>query len=435
MEDRKSTEYLTLHTVEDIELWCAHGEGWALPMFVQWLHDRGTDKHYAQITPAVSLYASQLKTMEALMQHHDLAGTNLKWIIPRRIAESILRKCSGVTPAFYYKWPDVNCPPMPPQWGITKLRQKLNDPPQNVESTFVGYVAKSRNLPAAIVQMVLNAVSESAPTWLLEKQQPIELGFCRLVALPFRANWKEIVAFKCRKWSLLSIFRKDDDMWVDLRDAGLPGILTSPHNIALKRGLGVRQGSYRIDYTIECIPTAKFKAAINLVEARRMSCGTTTYVASFEKTVEKLYVYIVQALANYVSKASSPFAGIRTSGRTGLLSFLPLGRKKEQVRQLSIKRLPVHIIPPDSGFSVLGAESDARLIQAQTEPMPKVSPVLQIPQDMRQPQEQRYLETSGDRPSGNSGVPVLDANQGTDTRGPMLPITAVNTTARRLDEL
>ena len=413
---------IELHHLGDRELWYARSadDTWSLPMYVDWKHDRAEDKHYAMVTPAVSLYHSQILIMKALMAAHNRMEENNRWLISRRIAETILHKAPGITPALYYKWPDAACPPLPPKWGMSRFRV-LQDEPKKVATAegFIKFVSLRQKIPVDLIKTVITAVEQEAPVWMVSERQPLELGFCRLIAAPFRSNWKEIVALKARGFRLPSVFSQTNEtMWKVLEYIGLPGLLCSTDNIGMKY-IG---GGHRLSYVIEAIPTEKFEKVVNAVEEERMSCGTSHYVSFFEETVEKLYKYLAQALGSYVKKAAMPFARVSTGGSSGIISFRPVGGRNIKIKGQSIMDLPVSIVPPVTRFTVLGTTSDLRLIQAQTETMQAVPALPSTIEDVRRSAQSGELDRLK-REHGANGLHVLDAVQGKTDGPPMLPLT------------
>lgn len=394
MADSKNTDSITLLPYGDRELFFAQGQGgsWSLPLYVDWKHDKTNDKHYALVMPAVGLYISQALALVAMLQVYDIQGRRDRWIVPRKIAESLLQKAPGITPLRYYKWPEENCPPLPAFKETTLLSDvpKLETGRVGNEA-FVSHIASVWNIQSSVVKVVLKAISEEAPKWMLQNRQALELGFCSLIAVPFRPNWKEIVAFKFRKWKLMSIFNgPQKDQRQLLEDAGMPAAMCSLHNISLDHGKGY------VNYTLEAIPTKKFDKAVRLVEGRRMACGRTSYVAQYERTVEKIYHHLLNALETYMRQTSTPFARLSESCNESVLRFLPATGKSSKVRGVDVRHLPVSIIPPDSPFSVSAESGDPNLVCSTPPPMQDMPALSQGTDDVREREEQGNVDEPAD---------------------------------------
>lgn len=410
---QESGRTLTLHGYGDKELFIAKAQDdtWSLPMFVEWKHDQEHDKHYALVTPAVTLYVNQGLVMQALFQVHDVMGEKGRWLIPRNICEAVLHKAPGINPTYYYKWPDAAQPPLPPGWKDNQSRgykyPDLKDEEKVMKAQpFLKHVATASGIPAGVVSIVFKTICQEAPAWMLDNKQPLELGFCQLVALPFRVNWKEIVAFKCKSWKLRKLFyenKYDADLHPKLAELKMPSVMCSPQNIGLSRG--------RLEYALEAIPTKKFQRAVDESEHRRMSCGWNAYIAHYEESVEKYYHLMVRALGYFVKKAAVPFARVHGSRVSGVVRFLPVGGKSALIHGVAAKDIPCYIIPTDSNFSVMAEEqtSDPRLIPDETEEvllLPGVSPPAE---DVRKRLGNGQVDEQ--EQAGANGVPLLDADQ------------------------
>lgn len=385
----ETKQQLVLHPYDDRSLWYAEAEdgSWRLPLFVEWLLDKENDIHYAHVVPAFCPYFSQALTLKALLQVHDIRGRDEQWVIPRRICEAVLHKAPGITPNYYYKWESDTCPPIPIPRNPLDIGIALNKPDAHRPSwdSFARWISKETKISSSIINAVLRAIADYGPTWLVLHRLPLDLGFVRLIAAPFRANWKEIVAFKCKFKKLRSLLRLPEaEIWKALEEIEFPETLTSPHNIALRRGWKNEHGSTRIDYCIEAIPSEKFEQAVNRIEDQRMSRGGASYIADFEEAVEKLYKSLCMAMRSYMGKVAKPYASLRNSRNTGLFGLVPIAGRRLQIRGTSLNQLPVHLVPNDTGFSVFGTSSDPVIIREAIASVPKMPALLQEPSDMRE---------------------------------------------------
>ncbi len=376
-------QQIALHQIGDRELFymSATDGSWMLPMFVEWRHDRENDKHYALVLPAITLYASQNLIANALLKPHDILESGDRWLISRRICEAVLHKAPGITPNFYYKWPEDDCPPLPTEPSVNKFGWAAPAPESPVQGQhFIRHVSKASGIPSSIVSVVFKAICDEVPKYMLTNKRHIDFGFCRMAALPFRANWKEIIAFKCRSWKLKDLFTKSDDevaIRQELESRGMQSIMTSPHNIAMVQG--------RIDYCLEVIPTARFKAEVTKEEAKIQAMGHSSYVANFEFTVEKLYEFMVQALGNHVKKTAAAFAKVRQSSSTGVIRFLSVGSANMEICGEPVRNLPVRIVENGTPFNVLGWESEPELVRDQIAEVQKMHDIQQELNDVREP--------------------------------------------------
>lgn len=413
---------LELRPYGDLELWYAEAEdkSWMLPLLVEWFEEEASKIHYARIVPAKYAYYSQGLTLIALLQPHDIQGQKDQWVIPRRMAEALLHKAPGITTERYYHWP--GCPPITKSIQTLRLEMKEKTPHSLAHEPFVQHLARERKIPSSLINVVLAAIAEEAPVWMIKQRKPLDLGFCRLLAVPFRANWKEVVRLKAREsgiklLALMKLPKAERDK--ALKDSGLPELLSSPHNIGLRRGWKANGQSARLDYTLEVIAADKFETKANAVEAERQSHGSTEYVAHYEDSVEALYNYLVQALSSFVRKVASPFAQVCEGGRAGSLRFLPVSGRKIRVRDKTLRDYPVHIVPTDSRFSVFSQEHDPLLVRTPALELPALSALLPEADDMRERTINGHLELIDGE--GAARLSMCNGDQGGHAGEPMLP--------------
>lgn len=405
-----------LHPVGDVELWFAEPDdcSWRLPLYVEWKENPSTKERYGLVIPPFCFYESQLMTIEALVKEHSLQMENSRWLLGEKHVQSLLRKAPGIHADFYYKWAEDERPPVPSTYRRTVLPEQSLPDPARVDGhrEFATYVAKERHLPDDVVMTVINAITQLGARWMIEHRKTLDLGFVKLVAMPFRVNWKENLTWKCKPWQILRVLlqpaEERDRM---LRQCEFSKSVCSTHNVALK----LKHGRHlsRVDYTVEVIQTNSFERVAEEVERDRMKAGQTSYVAHFEEAVETLYERIIEVMVQYAHKINAPWATVRAIGQTGIMAFLPVGRYSHKVRGLSLANVPAHIVPPRSNFSVFAEaerQSDEHLVSAQAAEMQKVPPLPPRSWHLRK----RKVGGSVDepRPEGTDGLPVLDASQG-----------------------
>lgn len=348
--------------------------------------DENSGDHFGSVVPAFGTYKSQSLALNALLKFHSIIDRDDYWIVPRRTIEGLLHKAPGVTPSYYYRWPDDSMPPMPVSFKATRIDENETVPGRwaNESEAFVAHLCKQFNLPNSIVRIVLRALAAEAPKWMVANRMALNLGFVKLVAVPFRVNWKEIVAYKMKRHKLQGLLALPrSERGEALENAGVPGVLCSPDNVGLHKG-----SNYKIEYTIEARPLKSFDSVAGVIESQRLACGTTSYVASFEKTVEKHYHDLLDILERYLKKTNAAYARVSERGNAGVLRFLPTRADKIKVRGVNPRQLPVSIVPDDRSFSVFAEEEKPKPVQAKDKSvlsLPAVPPAIE---DVRKCEEQ-----------------------------------------------
>ncbi len=414
---------ITLKPIGDVEVWYAEPDdgSWMLPLFIEW-KQAPDGRQFALVLQGVCFYQIQIAAIGALLQTHSLEKRTDRWLLNKSIVPSLLRKAPGIHPEFYYHWPGGTHPPIPAPYHAVQLPSPEMPPPRRAEHhrTFAQFISQDVGVPADVCMIVLTGIERCGARWLIEHREVLDLGWVRLFALPFRANWKEIVMFKCRPWKLASVLRQTPR----IRDAllkrlGFVRVACSVHNIAL---LDKRQRvPGRLDYTVEAVTTDSFERTADTVEADRQKSGQTSYVGHYEEAVESLYHQIVEALAHYVHKVEETWATVRQVGSSGVLTFLSVSRQRAKVRGLSLAELPAHIVPPVSDFNILAEaeESDPELVSAQADEVSKVRALPPPADDLRECEEPG--DVGEPRPPGADGVPLPDVVEERAAGEPVLP--------------
>lgn len=374
----------------------AKGDKWSLPLFIDWQAEEGASVHHALISPACAFYPSQFLVVQAMLGHHDLMGSKERWFVTRQIAETFLVKAKGITPRYYYQWDDPEFTPIDNGYST---RVNVNgdskapaDALDGETESFLAHLSQRRSIPTSMLRVVWQAITDEGPRWLLDHRGSIEFGFCKLVAVPFRANWKQIVAFRCKNWNLRSVFRMHGSQALEaLRELGLPGVLCSTKNIGIRSGKG-KHGYQCIDYTLEAIPHKKFTDAALVCEGKRTSGGSASYVRHFETTVEKHYHALVEALRYYCKAAARPFVRLHESGNAGLLGFVPTTGNHLKVRGVGLRHLPVSVVEDDTQFSVLSEPDTESPVHPKAVEMSSLHGVPQAPDDVRGRHESKAVD-------------------------------------------
>lgn len=404
---------IVLVPVGDVELWYAEAADatWRLPVHVEWKKDPANESLYGLVIPGVCFYESQALVMQALLGSHSFEERADRWLITSKNIQALLRKAPGIHAEFYYLWPDKTHAPIPSHHGQSVTLRPVR--PLKTDS-FVQFVAAQHGLPADVVSVVLTAVADVAPWWLVKYRRTIDLGFARLSAFPFRENWKEIVMFKRKQDKLLHALLSPTRAIRMSRLGAIrfPATLCSLHNIAV-RGMAKK---CRLDYTIEAMTTDDFESVVDVIEGDRLREGE--YVQQHGKNVEHLYDSIIECLVHYARKTQAAWAAVRKGGVGGSDAFVP--DKARRFQGVPLDDLPVDIVPAGDDFSVFAERNGAgHRVSVHPAPaeMPKVSAVPSPVDDVRERSGDGDMEEP--RPGGTARVSVLDAGQGNGARQPV----------------
>lgn len=187
------------HNDRDVELWIAKGDGWAIPFKAY----RGTLKseEYVHLICAVPIGFAQSEILKRYFTFLGGSHATTGWLIPTEAMEKNFHRATGLTPEFYYLWN-----------GESSGKSKQTPSPESSEPAnredghrnarkrsqkaageeFLEHVALGSGLDKSTLILAWMAICQAIPGWLMSGK-PLSFGFCRLYALPYRRNWKQLL--------------------------------------------------------------------------------------------------------------------------------------------------------------------------------------------------------------------------------------------------
>jgi len=191
-------------------------------------------------------------------------------------------------------------------------------------SDFVKYVARRVGGKASVFQTVWTAMIQEAPAYLLDEKKPINLGFGELYALPYRANWREIMQAKFPRLALALKKTPRELVPPFLINTGWDAELFNSDLVEMK-GKDKHHG-----WCVIFAPNEQWFKIVRAYERdQRAALGATKYATRFTKLVRKLSNRILKYFLNHVTQTSIPAAAVRHSPRSGgdyLVPHIPKGR-------------------------------------------------------------------------------------------------------------
>jgi hypothetical protein len=165
---------------------------------------------------------------------------------------------------------------------------------------------------------------QEAPAYLLEEGKPINLGIGELYALPYRANWKEIMHAKFPRLALA--LKKTPPQMVEPFLINI-GWASELYNSDLAE---MKNGEKHHGWCIAFAPNEEWFKIVRAYEKQhRSSLGAKGYADRFCKKITKLSKRILKYFINYVAQTSIPCAAVRHSSSTGgdyLVPNIPKGK-------------------------------------------------------------------------------------------------------------
>lgn len=213
-----------------------------------------------------------------------------RWIVYSADLPATMRKAPGITPSYYCSTQIIPAKP----------KEKVLS-----QSDFLRFAYESSGIADfSVFQAVWTAIVDAIPSWLLKTMRPIDFGYFKILAVPFRMNWKLnlLAAFPRIK----SVFSHPKKIVSTLFDTlGVTEDLRNTKNMAVKSGPQGRT----FGWTVDVLPSKRWTVAVATLEnARAGAFPGVQYVKQWGAIVGKLLPYL-QDLIEHASREIATPAG------------------------------------------------------------------------------------------------------------------------------
>lgn len=389
---------------------------WTLPVYIDYY--RSDQKEYAKISPALPVTAEQNAYLFYTFSLHNLWKKRDTFLIERHFLEQFTERAPSITPDYYFRWPGSAAPPPTGRKRVKLHQADLGAYESNEErEDFIDWVCKRRAIDRNVLRLAIDIISREATYWLTQKKRPIDLGFVKILAVPYRANWKEILLARFRDiaWTFNSNKETRDQA---LRQTKFYESLCTLELMAIDRT------KRHIYWTLEALPSKQWEDESAEIEMTKQAGGDTTYIKLYEKLVATLSPRILEIFANYVQKISRAFPQINRGMGARSQKLVPYSGPKQSLPQ-SGRNIPCHIVVESGPPKLSKREMDSQLLVSPANGLPKVSTVPSRTTDVRQPQIEGPMAQPPDKPPGNIGLPVPAENQSEPEGLKLLPLRSI----------
>lgn len=301
------------------------------------------------------------------IQQHAFDSDGNRWLVRPTILEGLLKKCSGVTPAYYKVWPSGSIRQDSAVDSMPDSADSLPDSEESGSEDFIRYVCNNYGLTnVEAVRNIFTALCLNSVPWMIEHRKPIRFGLFTLYALPLRANWKAIQA---AKWpEVLSVFRKGKRS----RNATLEasGFLKSLHDTNLVS----MTSANAFGWSLEVVAEKQFdRAAQRAEENIAASSQPFKYVTRWSRLVsEKSYEKILEIFGSWLEKAALPCATVDTSIARSRWSLRP---KTPRGRVRPVAATPTHVVVSTEPTGKNEPQCEGAVDETETPGVPQVPAV------------------------------------------------------------
>lgn len=399
--NHSESESTSITRAGDRQLWVIRGKNWSLPVYAD-PFDSAEKRRYWRLEPAIALEADMFEAMNGLLKVYQVQCAS-GCILSDESLREIAVKAEGITPSYYVKWTKRYANDTPP----VESAEVESDPALESERFLRFVVERTGVASLATLKVIWRAFYASGLEWLVEKGRPIDLGYARLIPMPYRHNWKEIfLAMQPKAEEYLNQYKFSQQRL----DSALGTINAKADLVhsALTAMHGHRQFIY---WKLECVQTKAFEKAVE--DNQQMRRGMMSPVQYTEYVRRQLSRYVheaIKALIVWVRETRKPCGAVdngRTFGSRVLRPWIPDGcvaprhPKRPPVRIVSITepilRGPSNKADAECEAAGLSAVPDLQL--APPDLRLESGPTISIPAE---PKEAAGAEADGVRVPGSS---------------------------------
>lgn len=382
---------VTLIDDGDVELWLASGEDWQLPLFANPKTVEGTGQPMYYCVPAVPNI--QPHHHIALNTHFAPYRLNVDaafWVVNRSTLPDICVKAPGITPGYYVTWNGERAPIQREMPTDTELVDHNERPNADGERFIEFFLRRSGMFERGVMRLFWREFRRVAMLWLGVERQPLDLGFVKIVPVPWRANWKEITLARHPK--LPAIFARTTGaqrqallVFYRVYDTLTHLILSAVHERC-------------VHWTLELLVDPSMRTLLLRNERDiHKTVGSEAYAGRIFEQMRSHQNYGLALLAQYIYQTRMP-CGSKREGASGrgptIVAHLPEGT----IRAVAPTIPKVFAVAASQWQELAGPEPDdtCKVVEVQVEGMPQMSAVQPQLEDVR------HTGNDDDQP-GNGG--------------------------------
>jgi hypothetical protein len=299
--------------LDDKQLWriIDHKEGcdYSWPLYATPAKDSSGDCYFIELAhPAES--EAQWQFVSKILGDRAFDSDGPRWLMRRGPFEQLALKCNGVTPKYYLKWGEP----------LSENKPRISDPPKlpdiSKEDGFLKFAcaeAGLTNLPQ--VKLAFKLLNAFALRWMLEKQKPLDLGFCKIHALPYRANWQSILHAK--NPNILPVFRKKKRALNDILEA--MGFFEQLHDAEL-----IEMHEQTFGWSLAITESKTFTNTADAIERGTYDGATPKrYLMRWSSLVQKHYANILEVFGHWLEKTAHPVGHVELPREKALWRLVP----------------------------------------------------------------------------------------------------------------
>jgi hypothetical protein len=193
------------------------------------------------------------------------------------------------------------------------------------EDNLVRKLVLETGFQIGVVKAVLNAHARFSIVRLLVERKPVNYGFFKITALPYRDNWKQIMLSK-HPDILVRLRGEDEEGRMKILEES--GFIEDLNNSDL---ISWDDKEQIVGWTLDVLPEKSFENASKALEVEKKNSTTSPeYVQAWANTIASFAKIRIKAFLSWAKKTTRPIATILPCGRSGysykFSTYIPKGR-------------------------------------------------------------------------------------------------------------
>ena len=316
----------------DVELWLAKGKTrieedrnlyWQIPMLAKPGKMDGNAVYV--VSPGTAINNDQYRLLSAALSPLATLKRDNRWVVEYHLFQDRFEKAPGITPKAYVRWKTR------PSGEGPEIDE---EPPAASEKDdqFIDWLAKRVDYDKPELCLVWRIITRSIPEYIMSTGNSVNLTFCKIGALPYRVNWKNIAV--SRNPELARIYKlttRQQSELIKYSDA-VRHLRTSD---LIEYTGALRDDRRTFAWNLEIVPSQSWDFYSKKIERDVKLAMADHYTTHWANSVTKNENFIHECLSVFTRKISRPCARVRQCADTGVLSFA----QKYRVRPLRRNRL------------------------------------------------------------------------------------------------
>jgi hypothetical protein len=362
----------------DTELWAVmKGAKWSVPFYCDPCEDELGNKMMA-CYPAVAISESPIANdLHEVLKAKQYAVKGYYRLFKRDVFQALFTKCPGVTPDAYF-WEHKG---KKPSFEGFKMPLEIYGNP-DFNSDFIDSVWRRTQLvDQATFKMVYKAILQEMGPYLLHRMKPIDFGWFKVGAVPFRVNWKQALLAKFPYLTRLFKMKSDPDEFFAKEEKVLHA-LHSPQMMSVFPTSKRPKMPHVWGWSLEVVPSQEWATYSHETEKARINhYPDHLYVSAWAKVIEKLWPFIHDCLRTFVVKTMDQNAAL-VEVRNGSVRVLVPRDSLDSVHFKNDDHRAFHLVSSSGYIPEDGPPFDAE-VSKENAPVPEVPPVQPDSEDLR----------------------------------------------------